>query len=95
MQDVIKRVAGALGVSGAFTLAASWVAYDTGDELSGGMGSWHTHADAAIVLGVLGLLLLGNGFAAFVWHRELVQVAQGEQRRDGRTEPGVDWHAGD
>jgi hypothetical protein len=90
MQDAVKRVATALSGSGAFTLTAAWITYAAGDELSGR----HTHADAAVVLLVLGLLLAGNGLAAFVWHRELVQAA-GRQHRDGRTAPGVDWFAGD
>jgi hypothetical protein len=95
MQDAVKRVAIALSGSGAFALAAAWVAYWTGDEKFVRGETWRTHADASIVLLVLGLLLLGNGFGALVWHQELAEDRKRLLRRDGRTEQGLDGYAGD
>ena len=95
MQDAVKRVAIALSVSGAFALAAAWLAYATGDEKFVRAETWRTHADASIVLLALGVLLVGNGFGAFVWHQALAEDRKLRLRRDGRTEPGLDWYADD
>ena len=95
MQDAVKRLAIALSASGAFVLAAAWLAYATGEAKIVREETWRTHADASLVLLVLGLLLVGNAFGAFVWHQALAEDGRLRLRRDGRTEPGLDRYAGD
>ena len=87
MEDVIKQVGWALAASGGFLLAAAGIVYSTGEDVARGVGTWHTHADASLVLLVLGLLALGNGLGAFVWAKQLA----GARRRRGT---GLDWQSG-
>jgi hypothetical protein len=66
-----------LGVSALLTLAGAALAYFTGEDLGGG----RTHFDAAMVLGVLGVVLL---VAAVI-----VIVDGTERRRKARATPGA------
>ena len=86
MDNAVRPVAGAMCVSGVLVLIAAWVAWGTGEEVSASGGSWHTHADAMIVLLVLGGLLVTNGFAGLVW-------ADGLADARGRAGSGTDWNA--
>ena len=89
MDEAVRRVGRAMCVSGALALVAAWVAWGAGEEVTGAGGSWHTDADAMIVLLVLGLLLAGNGFACLVWADGLAE-ARKRAEWHGRTGSGTD-----
>ena len=84
------RVGRAMCVSGAMALVAAWIAWWAGEEITGSDGSWHTHADATIVLLVLGLLLAGNGFACLVWADTLAEVRKRAEWNGRRAGSGTD-----
>lgn len=90
MDDAVRRVARAMCVSGVLVLVAACVAWGTGEDVSASGGSWHTHADAMIVLLVLGLLLVGNGFACSVWAEGLAEARKHAEWNRRRTGPGSD-----
>ena len=90
MEDHLEPAGWALGLSGAAVLIGAWVAYVTGDAV----GRVRTHMDATIVLGVLGLVLVGNGLGLVRYGREAVRrrgrqaeasriAAERAARRDG------------
>lgn len=73
MEDHFEPAGWALGLSGVAVLAGAWLAYVTGDVV----GGVRTHMDATLVLGVLGLVLVGDGLA-------LLHHGQQTIRRRGR-----------
>ncbi len=69
VEDHLEPAGWALGVSGVAVLVGAWVAYATGDVVH----QVRTHMDATIVLGVLGLVLVGNGLGLVHYGREAVR----------------------